>query len=117
MKQSPLAQQYPNVDWARLFTKLGDLLRKDYDWTKDVGAIKVPMMIVFADAYAVRTEHIAEFWSVLGGGKKDAGIDGSGRPADQLAILPGLTHYNIVVSPALVQVVTPFLGTPIESAK
>ncbi len=31
MKQSPLYRLYPNVNWAVLFTKLGDLLRKDYD--------------------------------------------------------------------------------------
>jgi pimeloyl-ACP methyl ester carboxylesterase len=117
MKQSPLNQLYPNVDWARLFTKLGDLLRKDYDWTKEVSFIKAPMMIVFADADAVRTAHIMEFWGVLGGGKKDAGMDGSVRPADQLAILPGLTHYNIVSSPTLVKVVTPFFDAPMPGTK
>ena len=57
-------------------------------------------MIVFADADAVRTAHIMEFFGVLGGGQRDAGLDGSGRPANQLAILPGLTHYNINSSPA-----------------
>ena len=31
MKQSPLSQLYPNVNWSVLFTKLGDLLRKGYD--------------------------------------------------------------------------------------
>ncbi len=48
----------------------------------------------------------------LGGGKKDAGWDGSGRPAAQLAILPGLTHYNIFSAPALATVVMPFLEAP-----
>ena len=42
MKQSPLSQVYPNVNWSVLFTKLGDLLRKDYDWSKEVAAIKAP---------------------------------------------------------------------------
>ena len=42
MKQSPLNQIYPNVNWARLFTKLGELLRKDYDWSKEVAAITTP---------------------------------------------------------------------------
>lgn len=117
MKQSPLYQIYPNVNWARLFTKLGELLRKDYDWSKEVAAIKAPTMIVFADADAVRTVHIMEFFGVLGGGQRDAGLDGSGRPANQLAILPGLTHYNISSSPALATVVTPFLDAPTPGPK
>ena len=117
MKQSPLAKMYPNVDWERLFTKLGALLRKDYDWSKDVAAIRAPTMLVFADADAIRTTHIVEFFSLLGGGQKDAGLDGSGRPVAQLAILPGLTHYNISSSPALATAVTPFLDAPIPVSK
>jgi pimeloyl-ACP methyl ester carboxylesterase len=117
MKQSPLSQLYPNVNWARLFTKLGDLLRKDYDWSKEVAAIKSPTMIVFADADAVRPAHIVEFFGLLGGGHKDAGFDGSGRPVAQLAILPGLTHYNISSSLALATAVTPFLDAPMPATK
>jgi len=61
MRQSPLNQAYPNVNWAVLFTKLGDLLKKDYDWSKEVAAIKAPTMIVFADADAVPPAHTS--WS------------------------------------------------------
>ena len=113
MKQSPLYKLYPNVNWAVLFTKLGDLLRKDYDWSKEVAASKSPTIIVFADADAVRPAHVIEFFGLLGGGQKDAGLDGSGRPANQLAILPGLIHYNISSNPALAAVVTPFLDAPV----
>ncbi len=116
MKQSPLYNLYPGVDWAKLFTKLGDLLRQDYDWSKEVAAIKAPTMIIFADADAIRTTHVMEFFGLLGGGQKDAGLDGSGRPAAQLAILPGLTHYNTGSSPALATVVTPFLDAPMPGA-
>lgn len=117
MKQSPLYKLYPNVNWAVLFTKLGDLLRKDYDWSKEVAALKAPTMIVSADADAVRPAHIIEFFGLLGGGHKDAGLDGSGRPTNQLAILPGLTHYNTSSSPSLATVVTPFLDAPMPGAK
>jgi pimeloyl-ACP methyl ester carboxylesterase len=72
MKQSPLAKLYPNVDWDVLFTKLGDLQHKDYDWTKEVEAIKSSTMLVFADADAIRPEHIIKFYELLGGGKRDA---------------------------------------------
>jgi pimeloyl-ACP methyl ester carboxylesterase len=117
MKQSPLYQLYPNVNWPGLFTKLGDLLRKDYDWSKEVAAIKAPTMIVFADADAVRTAHVMEFFGLLGGGQNDAGLDGSRRSEAQLAILPGLTHYNISSSPALAMVVASFLDAPMPRAR
>ena len=110
MKQSPLNLLYPDANWAVLFTKLGDLLKKDYDWSKDVASIKLPMMMVFADADAVRTKHVIEFFEQLGGGQRDAGLDGSLRPTAQLAILPGMTHYNVLTFPELAALVTRFLG-------
>jgi pimeloyl-ACP methyl ester carboxylesterase len=117
MPHSPLYQLYPDVDWPMLFTKLGDLLRQDYDWSKDVAEITTLTMIVFADADAVRASHIIEFYGLLGGGQRDAGLDGSGRPINRLAILPGLTHYNILVSPALGAIVIEFLELPAVEAR
>ena len=35
------------ADWPVLLTKLGELLRKDYDWSKEVAAIKAPTLLVF----------------------------------------------------------------------
>jgi pimeloyl-ACP methyl ester carboxylesterase len=113
MRQSPLAQLYPDVDWAKLFTKLGDLLRQDYDWSKEVAAIKAPTMLIFADSDSIRTTHIMEFYGLLGGGQRDAGQDGSGRPLTHLAILPNATHYNILESPAMAPTVNRFLEAPI----
>ena len=112
MKGSPWFALYPDVDWPGLFTKLGELVRSDFDWSDAVAAIKAPVMLIFADADAVRPAHIVEFFGLLGGGLKDAGWDGSGRPAAQLAILPGVTHYNILTSPAFTTVVTAFLDAP-----
>jgi pimeloyl-ACP methyl ester carboxylesterase len=117
MKKSPLSKMYPNVNWATLFTKLGVLLSKDYDWSKLVAAIKAPTMLVFADADAVRPEHIAEFYKLLGGGQRDAGLDGSGRSVNELAILPGQTHYTMSAAPALVTAVVPFLDAGPAQAK
>jgi pimeloyl-ACP methyl ester carboxylesterase len=115
MKQTPIYQLYARIapkpaDWPILLTKMGELGRKDYDWSKDVAAIKVPTLLVYGDADAVRTAHAENFFELLGGGKKDGGWDGSGIPNARLAILPGLTHYNIFTSPTLVSTVAPFLG-------
>jgi len=122
MKQSPMYQLYARIaprpaDWPVLLAKIGELLRKDYDWSNDVAAIKAPTMLVFGDADAIRPEHVVQFFQLLGGGKKDGGWDGSGISNTRLAILPGLTHYNIFSSPALASTVTPFLDAPMPGAK
>lgn len=65
-------------DWPALLIKLGQLLKQDYDWSDDVKAIKTSTLILVGDADSVRTAHAVEFFELLGGGKKDAGWDGSG---------------------------------------
>jgi pimeloyl-ACP methyl ester carboxylesterase len=112
MSQSPLAKLYPNKDWAVLFTKLGHLLRQDFDWSKDVTKIKSPVMLIFADADTYHISHIMEFFALLGGGQRDAGLDGSGKPKSRLAILPNTTHYDILSTSYLTSIVTSFLDAP-----
>ncbi len=114
MKQSPLAQVFPDLDWNVLFGKMGRLQRQDFDWTSDMAAVKSTTLLVFADADSIKTSHAAEFYQLLGGGQRDAGLDGSLRPKNQLAILPGQTHYDIIASPTLVRLVTTFLDAPID---
>jgi pimeloyl-ACP methyl ester carboxylesterase len=114
MKQTPLYQLYARIaprpaDWPVLLTKVGEMLTKDYDWSSDVRAIKAPTLLAFGDADAVRPAHAVEFFELLGGGKRDGGWDGSGISNARLAILPGMTHYNILSSPALAPMVTTFL--------
>lgn len=121
MKQTPMYALYAQIapkpeDWVVLLTKLGDLLRKDYDWSKDVPAIKTPTLIVVGDADSVRTSHAVAFFELLGGGKADGGWDGSGMSNSRLAILPATTHYTIFSSPALAAAVIPFLDAPISKA-
>ena len=55
---------------------------------------------------------MVEFFGLLGGGKKDAGWDGSGLSIARMAILSGLTHSDIYASPALGATVVPFLDAP-----
>jgi pimeloyl-ACP methyl ester carboxylesterase len=122
MKQTPMYQLYAHIaptpeDWPVLHTKLGEMFRKDYDWSKDVPAITAPTLLVFGDADAVRTAHAVQFFELLGGGKKDGGWDGSGASSARLAILPGLTHYAIFSSSVLASTVAPFLDAPIPGAK
>jgi pimeloyl-ACP methyl ester carboxylesterase len=115
IKQSPLYELYERAaprpeDWPTLIGKIGELLKVDYDWSDEVAALEMPVMLVFADADSVRPDHVVEFYRLLGGGLRDAGWDGSARPQAQLAVLPGTTHYDIFASPALPAAVIPFLG-------
>ncbi|MBD5655652.1 MAG: alpha/beta hydrolase, partial [Candidatus Eremiobacteraeota bacterium] len=88
VKASPLGQAYPDVDWTNLFRKVGDLTKRPFDWSADVATVKARTLLVFADADSIRPEHMVEFWKALGGGRRDAGIDGSLRPANEFAIVP-----------------------------
>ena len=110
VKASPLGQAYPGVDWVNLFRKVGEMTKRPFDWSADVAALRARTLLVYADADMVRPEHVVEFWKALGGGQRDAGIDGSQRTANQLAILPGTTHYSLAVDPMLAEVVGRFLG-------
>ncbi|MBI1257833.1 MAG: alpha/beta fold hydrolase [Chloroflexi bacterium] len=114
MKQTPMYALYSQIaprveDWPVLLTKLGNLARTDYGWEKDILSIKSPTLLVAGDADAVLPRQMIEFFELLGGGLKDGGWDGSGMSSARLAILPGMTHYNIFNAPKLVETVIPFL--------
>lgn len=107
--QSPLAQLYPKVDWARLMRKIGTLGMQDYDWAAGIRGITAETLLVFADADSIRLEHVVEFYKLLGGGQRGAGLDGSLRSANRLAIIPGVTHHTIIGAPAVFRYATEFL--------
>jgi len=114
MKSLPVYPPYAKIapkpeDWPRLVTKVAQLIQKDFDWSADVKNIKTPLLLVCGDADLFPPSHAAEFFALLGGGQKDAGWDGKGRPQSQLAILPNTTHYNIFMNPALATVADHFL--------
>jgi pimeloyl-ACP methyl ester carboxylesterase len=114
LKQTPMYQSYLKLapkpeDWTKLVTKMSATIQKDYDWSKEVAAIKLPVLLVCADADAVMPSHMVEFFKLLGGGLKDPGWQGTGRPVSQLAIIPGETHYTLFMSPVLPDVIIPFL--------
>jgi pimeloyl-ACP methyl ester carboxylesterase len=111
VKASPLGQKYPDVDWTNLFRKVGDMTKRPFDWSADIAKLKARTVLVFADADYIPPKRMVEFWKTLGGGQRDAGIDGSLRPANQFAIVPNATHYTLAVDPMLPAIVERFLGT------
>ena len=117
MAGSPLHAAYVRVaprpeDWPVLVAKTGELLQREYDWCGELAGIRMPVMIVVGDADSIPPAHAVEMFALLGGGKGDAGWDGSRRPESRLAILPGTTHYNSFASPLLAPAVISFLDEP-----
>jgi pimeloyl-ACP methyl ester carboxylesterase len=116
MKDTPMYQLYQRVaprpeDFPRLLTKIGESMSKDFDFTDEVRNLQMPTLVVAADADMAPPSHYVEVFKLLGGGLRDGGWMGEGRPkgGHALAILPGLTHYNIFNSPLFAAVTLAFL--------
>jgi pimeloyl-ACP methyl ester carboxylesterase len=120
MKDTPMYQLYQQVaprpeDFGRLLDKIGQSMAKDFDYSEEVRALKVPTMIVCADADMAPPSHYVEVFKLLDGGLRDGGWMGENRPkgGHALAVLPGLTHYNTFASPLFAAIVLDFLdGQP-----
>ena len=81
MKQTPMYQMYSALaprpeDWPRLLAKIGEAMKKDFDYTNEVARIEAPTLIVAGDADIFPPAHAVEVFGLLGGGKRDGGWDG-----------------------------------------
>jgi len=115
MKETPMYQVYHAVaprpeDFGRLLDKIGGMMA-DYDYTEDFRNLTVPTLLVASDADQAPPSHYAEMFELLDGGLRDGGWMGENRPkgGHALAILPGLTHYNLFASPLFAAVILDFL--------
>lgn len=116
MKETPMYELYQRVaprpeDFPRLLDKIGQTMAQDFDYTDEVRGLQVPTLIVAADADMAPPSHFVEFFALLDGGLRDGGWMGEGRPrgGHALAILPGVTHYNVADSPLFAAVTLAFL--------
>jgi pimeloyl-ACP methyl ester carboxylesterase len=116
MKDMPMYQLYQQVaprpeDFPRLLDKMGESMAQDFDFTDEVRGLQVPTLIVAADADMAPPSHYVEVFKLLDGGLRDGGWMGEDRPkgGHALAILPGLTHYNLGSSPLFATVILGFL--------
>ena len=113
-KQTPMYEAYKQIaprvdDWPVLVTQLTELLKLDYDWIDEARRLSMPTLIVAGDADGLPPRHAVEFFELLGGGQRDANWDRSGMTKHRLAILPGVTHYDINVHPLLAPNAASFL--------
>src|SRR5438034_4920805 len=112
--QSPMYQVYERIaprveDWPVLVRQVAEVVKMEYDWSAEIATLSIPIMLVIGDADGLPPSHAVEFFSLLGGGQRDAGFDRSGMTHHRLAILPGVTHYDMNTAPALSATVLPFL--------
>lgn len=116
MKDTPMYQLYQAVaprpgDFPRVLEKLGEVMKEQFDLRDELRGIRVPTLLVAADADMAPPRHLVEMFELLDGGLRDGGWQGEGRPkgGHALAILPGLTHYTIFASPLFAAVALAFL--------
>ncbi|WIM98491.1 alpha/beta fold hydrolase [Actinoplanes oblitus] len=117
LEDTPMYALYQRVaprpeDFPRLLDKIGAAMAADFDLTEQVRGLRMPTLVVAADADMAPPSHFVEVFGLLDGGRRDGGWGGEGRPkgGHALALLPGLTHYDICVSPLLATVVLDFLA-------
>ena len=115
MAETPMFKSYAAVapkveDFPKLLDQMGNLMRGEYDWSADVAKLKMPVMLVFADADMYRPEHVIKFYQLLGGGLQDAGWMRETMSQNRLAIIPNRTHYDIFFAPELAAAALPFLN-------
>ena len=120
MKDTPMYQLYERVaphpeDFGRLLDKVGESMSKDFDFSEEVRGLQVPTLLVAADADMAPPSHYVEAFKLLDGGLRDGGWMGEGRPkgGHALAILPGLTHYNLCGSPLFAAMTLDFLDNSV----
>lgn len=114
MHDTPMYRSYVQIapdpaEFPALLDRVGELMRTPFDWRDDVKRLSMPTMVVFGDSDMFRLDKIVELYNLLGGGLRDGGWQREHVSPNRLAILPGVTHYEMFMSPALVAAALPFL--------
>jgi pimeloyl-ACP methyl ester carboxylesterase len=114
MMQTPtgkLSKRWPEPRrFPRFLDKMGKLMGEDYDWSAEIAALPMPVLLVFADNDSVPQKHVAEFFALVGGGLKEPGWLNTRLSTSRLAVVPGYSHYNFIASPEVPQIVGKFLA-------
>jgi pimeloyl-ACP methyl ester carboxylesterase len=112
--QAPFYETYEAVaprveDFPEFVERMGEAIRRPFDWSQDAKALKPTTLLVYGDSDMFEPEHIVRFYQLLGGDLRDAGWDGAGMARHRLAILPGVTHYGMSDAPGLADTALAFL--------
>ena len=118
MMQTPtgkFSKQWPDPRrFPQFLDKMGNMMSEAYDWSADIAKLPMPVLLVFADNDSVSQKHVAEFFALVGGGVKEPGWIETKLSKSRLAVVPGYSHYNLVSSPEVPQIVARFLTDPLS---
>jgi pimeloyl-ACP methyl ester carboxylesterase len=108
--QWPEPQRFP-----QFLDKMGKMLSASYDWSADVKALPMPVLLIFADNDSVSQKHVAEYFALLGGGVSEPGWMNTQLSKARLAIVPGYSHYNLKDAPELAPIIEKYLADPLTN--
>jgi pimeloyl-ACP methyl ester carboxylesterase len=109
------AREWPEPErFPKFLDKMGDVLSEEYDWSAEVKALSMPVLLVYADHDSVSQLHIAEFFALLGGGISEPGWQNTKFTCARLAIIPGYSHYNLMASPEVPYTIAKYLVDPLD---
>jgi pimeloyl-ACP methyl ester carboxylesterase len=113
LENTPLKTDYDQLapdkeHWKTFVAKLTKFGATPFDLgAANIKSIKSPVMIIKGDNDGVELTHVAEMYSLLGGG---VFADMTGLPKSQLAIIPGTTHVSLMMeTQKLAALIVPFL--------
>ena len=113
-KGTPMEAEYMRLapdksHWPVFVNKMKTAMLNTQDWpAAEIESIKAPTLLLVGDADLIRPEHAVEMFHLLGGAQPDGGM--GGIPTNQLAVVPGTSHFTMVYRiDLLIPIVTPFL--------
>lgn len=116
MKRTPhgkFAAEWPKPElYPQFLDKFGKLMGQDFDWSKDIPKLPMPVLLVFADHDSVAQQHIAEFFALLGGGIREPGWQNTKFTRARLAVIPGYSHYDLDSAAEIAPIIQKFLCDP-----
>ena len=119
MMQTPtgqLSRQWPEPQrFPQFLDKFGTLMSEDYDWSAEIAKLPMPVLLAFADNDSISQKYIAKFFALLGGGVKEPGWMNTQLSKSRLAIVPGYSHYNLISSSEVPQIIEKFLADPLTT--
>jgi pimeloyl-ACP methyl ester carboxylesterase len=120
-ENTPLKTEYDRLapdksHWREFVAKNVRLDSKSFDLgAENVSAIKSPALIISGDNDGVDQKHLVEMYSLFDGGVLG---DVAGLPKSRLAIIPAMTHVNLIMqTEQLAPMINSFLNPPTQRAE
>jgi pimeloyl-ACP methyl ester carboxylesterase len=111
MNAGKFAAQWPEPQrFPKFLDKFGQMMGQDFDWSKDVAKLAMPVLLIFPDHDSITQQHIADFFKLLGGGISEPGWQNTKFTRARLAVVPGYSHYDFDRSIEVPPIIEKFLS-------